>query len=105
MITLRRAQQRQHERCLEHEVWRTFYPQEPAGDLGAGFGDLNGLDERLGRSYLMHAGEFQRMNVGDSRYPAEVIASAVDPGRVFQICVHVCRVALGSARARTTHRA
>jgi redox-sensitive bicupin YhaK (pirin superfamily) len=130
VITLRRAQQRQHERCLEHEVWRTFYPQEPEGILGSSFGDLHGLDESclqpgagvprqardrsemityvregslarrdgLGRSYLMQAGEFQRMNVGSSRYPAEVNASAVDPVRVFHIWLHVSNAELEPGR-------
>jgi quercetin 2,3-dioxygenase len=45
MITLRRADERQHDRRRRHEVWRTFDPDGKAGGPGDGFGALALLDE------------------------------------------------------------
>jgi redox-sensitive bicupin YhaK (pirin superfamily) len=130
VLTLRRAEQRRYERLPQQEVWRTFYPREPAAVFDGAFGALHGLDESclqpgarvprqardrsemityvregslardegLGRSYLMQAGEFQRMSVGASDYPAEINASAVDTVRVFQIGLHVSNVGLEPGR-------
>lgn len=45
MITIRRSEKRHLDRSAQRAVWRTFYPQEPPDDLGAGFGALEVLDE------------------------------------------------------------
>lgn len=45
MITLRRAEERHHDRRREQEVWLTFYPQDPADPLADGFGALEIFDE------------------------------------------------------------
>lgn len=45
MITLRRAEERRHERSLSREAWLTFFPREVAGVLDNGFGTLEILDE------------------------------------------------------------
>jgi quercetin 2,3-dioxygenase len=45
MITLRRSQQRQHDRRRKQEVWRTFCLQNREDPLADGFGSLQMLDE------------------------------------------------------------
>ena len=45
MITLRRAEERRHERRRKQEAWLTFYPQDRAGTLADGFAALEMLDE------------------------------------------------------------
>ena len=45
VITIRRAEERQHDQGRQRAVWLTFYPEERPGDLGNGFGALEILDE------------------------------------------------------------
>lgn len=45
MITLRRAEERHHDRGSEQEVWLTFFPQDRATPFADGFGALEVLDE------------------------------------------------------------
>jgi redox-sensitive bicupin YhaK (pirin superfamily) len=45
MITLRRAEERHHDRRRKREVWLTFYPQDRADPLANGFGPLEILNE------------------------------------------------------------
>jgi len=45
MLTLRRANERHHDRRRKQEVWLTFYPQDRADPLADGFGTLEILDE------------------------------------------------------------
>lgn len=45
MITIRRAEERHHDRCRQRAVWLTFFPQESATGFGNGFGALEILDE------------------------------------------------------------
>lgn len=45
MIIIRRAEERQHDRSRQRDVWLTFFPQAGAGDLDNGFGALESLDE------------------------------------------------------------
>ena len=45
MITIRRAEERRHDRNREGAVWLTFYPREHPGAFGNGFGTLEILDE------------------------------------------------------------
>lgn len=45
MITLRRANERHHDRRHRQEVWRTFYPEDRADELADGFGVLEILNE------------------------------------------------------------
>jgi len=45
MITLRRAEERHHDRRRDQEIWLTFYPQDRADPLADGFGALEILDE------------------------------------------------------------
>lgn len=45
MISLRRAEERHHDRSREQEVWLTFFPNGRAGPLVDGFGSLEILDE------------------------------------------------------------
>jgi len=45
MITLRRAQERRHDRRGRQRSWLTFYPQNRADPLAGGFGALESLDE------------------------------------------------------------
>jgi redox-sensitive bicupin YhaK (pirin superfamily) len=45
MITLRRAEERHHDRRRKQEVWLTFYPQDRADPLAEGFGTLEILNE------------------------------------------------------------
>jgi redox-sensitive bicupin YhaK (pirin superfamily) len=45
MITLRRAQERRHDRRRKREVWLTFFPQDRADPLPDGFGALENLSE------------------------------------------------------------
>jgi redox-sensitive bicupin YhaK (pirin superfamily) len=116
MITLRRADERRHERRRKQDVWHTFGPDR-AGALGAGFGALELLDEErrppgadvprhprrdaeivtyvregalahedsLGRSGVIHAGEFQRMTAGRGVRHSETNASRTDSAHVFRI--------------------
>ncbi len=58
MITLRRAEERRHDRRRNQEVWLTFYPQDKVKVLPDGFKALEILDEsRLspGASVTRHA--------------------------------------------------
>lgn len=116
MITLRRADERHHERRRKREVWHTFGPDR-AGALDGGFGALEILDEdrlppgadvprhprrdaeivtyvregalahedSLGRSGVIHAGEFRRMSAGRGIRHGETNASRTDWAHVFQI--------------------
>jgi redox-sensitive bicupin YhaK (pirin superfamily) len=119
MITLRRANERQHDRRRKQEVWHTFQPD--VGDaLVGGFGALEVLDEdrlppgegvlrhshrdaeivtyvregalaqedSMGRSGVIHAGEFQRMTAGRAIRHSETNASRTDWAHVFQIWLH-----------------
>jgi quercetin 2,3-dioxygenase len=111
MISLRRAQERHHDRRRKQEVWATFYP------LADGFGILEILDEHrlppgagvprqqrrdaeivtyvregalayedsMGCSGVIHAGEFQRMTTGHGMRHSETNASRTDSAQVFQI--------------------
>jgi quercetin 2,3-dioxygenase len=45
MITLRRAEERHHDRSREQEVWLTFFLNGGASPFGDGFGTLEILDE------------------------------------------------------------
>lgn len=45
MITLRRAEERHHDRRRKREVWLTFYPRHRTDPLAGGFGALEILDE------------------------------------------------------------
>jgi redox-sensitive bicupin YhaK (pirin superfamily) len=45
MITIRRAEDRHHDRRRRREVWLTFYPQDQAETLADGFGALEILNE------------------------------------------------------------
>jgi hypothetical protein len=45
MITLRRAEERHHDRRRDQEIWLTFYAQDRADPLADGFGALEILDE------------------------------------------------------------
>jgi redox-sensitive bicupin YhaK (pirin superfamily) len=45
MITLRRAQERQHNRHRKQDVWLTFYPQAPADLLAEAFATIETLSE------------------------------------------------------------
>lgn len=45
MITLRRAEERHHDRRRKREVWLTFFPRGEADPLAGGFGALEILDE------------------------------------------------------------
>lgn len=45
MITLRRAEERHHDRTREQEAWLTFFPHGRAGRFVDGFGTLEILDE------------------------------------------------------------
>jgi quercetin 2,3-dioxygenase len=45
MITLRRSDERHHDRRHRQEVWRTFYPEDRADGLADGFGTLQILNE------------------------------------------------------------
>lgn len=48
MITVRRAEERHHDRLLRREVWHTFHPRDRADPLADGFGNLEFLvEERL----------------------------------------------------------
>jgi redox-sensitive bicupin YhaK (pirin superfamily) len=116
MITLRRADERRHERRRKQDVWHTFGPDR-AGAHGGGFGALEILDEdrlppgadvprhprrdaeivtyvregalahedSLGRSGVIHAGEFQRMTAGRGIRHGETNASRTDWAHVFRI--------------------
>ncbi len=117
MITLRRANQRHHDRRRKQEAWLTFYPQDRADPLADGFGTLEILNEdrlppsagvprhpnhdaeivtyvregalayedSMGRSGVIHAGEFQRMTTGRGIRRSEANASRTDWAHVFQI--------------------
>ncbi len=119
MITLRRANERQHDRRRKREVWHTFYPEDRTDALAEGFGTLEILDEdhlppgagiprhphraaeivtyvregalahedSMGRSGVIHAGEFQRMTAGRGIRHTETNASRADWAHVFQIWV------------------
>ena len=45
MITLRRAEERRHDRRRKRDVWLTFYPQDRSDPLADGFGALELLNE------------------------------------------------------------
>ena len=45
MITLRRAEERHHDRSREQEVWLTFFPNGREGPFADGFGSLKILNE------------------------------------------------------------
>ena len=45
MITLRRSNERYHDRRRKQEVWLTFHPQARADSLADGFGALEIFDE------------------------------------------------------------
>jgi redox-sensitive bicupin YhaK (pirin superfamily) len=45
MTTLRRSDQRHHDRRRKREVWLTFYPQDPSHPFANGFGTLEFLNE------------------------------------------------------------
>jgi redox-sensitive bicupin YhaK (pirin superfamily) len=117
MITLRRANERHHDRRRKQEVWHTFHPEDRADALAGGFGSLEVLDEdrlspgagvprhphrdaeivtyvregalahedSMGRSGVIHAGEFQRMTAGRGIRHSETNASRTDWAHVFQI--------------------
>jgi quercetin 2,3-dioxygenase len=117
MITLRRAQERQHERRGKREVWRTFRAAVRPEPFADGFGALELLDEyslppgagipRLassnaeiityvhegglacedstGRSGVIQAGEFQRMNLTRGFRQSKSNASRADWTHVFQL--------------------
>ncbi len=117
MITLRRANERHHDRRRKREVWHTFHPEDRADALAGGFGTLEILDEdrlppgagvprhphrdaeivtyvregslahedSMGRSGVIHAGEFQRMTAGRGIRHSETNASRTDWAHVFQI--------------------
>jgi redox-sensitive bicupin YhaK (pirin superfamily) len=117
MTTLRRANERHHDRRRKKEVWHTFDPEDRADALADGFGTLEILDEArlppsvgiprhahrdaeivtyvregalahedsMGRSGVIHAGEFQRMTAGRGVRHRETNASRTDWAHVFQI--------------------
>lgn len=62
MITLRRAEERQHDARRHQDVWLTFNPEERAGALANGFGALENLDE----SRLSPAGAVSRHPLHDA---------------------------------------
>jgi quercetin 2,3-dioxygenase len=116
MITLRRANERHHDRRRKQDVWHTFQPDRADGLAGV-FGTLEILDEdrlppgagvprhahrdaeivtyvregalahedSMGRSGVIHAGEFQRMTAGRGIRHSETNASRTDWAHVFQI--------------------
>ncbi len=116
MITLRRANERYHDRRRKREVWHTFH-MDRADALAGSFGTLEVLDEdrlppgagiprhphgdaeivtyvregalahedSMGRSGVIHAGEFQRMTAGRGIRHSETNASRADWAHVFQI--------------------
>jgi len=45
MVTLRRAEQRQHDRRGKQDIWRTFDPRDREDPLADGFGPLASLNE------------------------------------------------------------
>lgn len=45
MITLRRANERHHDRVRNQEVWHTFFPADNVDGVAAGFGTLEALTE------------------------------------------------------------
>ena len=117
MITVRRAQDRQHERRGKREVWHTFPPNDPALEFSEGFGILALLDEHLlppgatvlrqpasdaelltyvhegalacedstGRSGVIQAGEFQRMNLSRGFRHTKANPSRAAWAHVFQL--------------------
>jgi redox-sensitive bicupin YhaK (pirin superfamily) len=119
MITLRRANERNHDRRRKREVWHTFHPEDGADGHVEAFGTLEILDEdrlppgagiprhphrdveivtyvregalahedSMGRSGVVHAGEFQRMTAGRGTRHSETNASRTDWAHVFQIWV------------------
>lgn len=111
-ITLCRSNERQHERSIKRESWRTFR-------RGHGYGSLEVLDEMwlaprsggashshhaveiityvregtlanedsLGRSGLVHTGEFQRITAGRGIQHSEANPSQTHRVQVFQISI------------------
>jgi quercetin 2,3-dioxygenase len=130
MITLRKANQRHHDRRRKQEVWLTFYAQDRADPLADGFGALELLNEdrlppsasvarqprhdaeivtyvrqgalayedSLGRSGVIHAGEFQRVTAGRGLRHSETNASPTDWAHVFQIWLRPSEVGLESSQ-------
>ena len=117
MITLRRADERHHDRRRTREVWLTFHPGNRADPLSDGFGALEFLDEHrlqpganlvrrpplgaeivtyvregalayhdpMGRSGVIHAGEFQCMTTRRGLHHGEENGSKTDGAQVFRI--------------------
>lgn len=117
MITLRRNQERRHDRRSKRDLWLTFSPQDPTDPLADGFGNLQTLNEdrlppgagvprharhdaeivtyvregalayedSMGRSGVIHAGEFQRMTTDRGVRHSEANVSRTDWAHIFQI--------------------
>ncbi|HEY3499525.1 MAG TPA: pirin family protein [Polyangiaceae bacterium] len=117
MITLRRANERHHERRGKREVWHTFSSKDEASAFAEGFGILVLLDEHslppgasvprqpagdaelityvhegglacedsTGRSGIIQAGEFQRMNLARSFRFTKTNSSRAEWAHVFQL--------------------
>lgn len=121
MITLRRAQERHHERRQQREVWHTFSPGVGADALAEGFGALELLDEvrlppgaaipphrahqdveivtfvregsllredAMGRSGVIHAGEFQCFAAGNALRHSEMNPSRTEWANAFQLWLY-----------------
>lgn len=128
MITLRRADERHHDRRRKQEVWHTFGPDR-ADALAGGFGTLEILDEdrlppgagvsrhprrdaeivtyvregalahedSMGRSGVVHAGEFQRVTARCGIRHSEANASRTEWAHVFQIWLRPSEAGLESS--------
>jgi hypothetical protein len=131
MITLRRANERQHDRRRKQDCWLTF-SKDGADQLADGFGILENLHEdrlppgaglprrphhdaeiityvregalayedSLGRSGVIHAGEFQRMTVGRGLRHSETNASRTAWAHVFQIWLQGSKASLAPSHER-----
>jgi redox-sensitive bicupin YhaK (pirin superfamily) len=112
MITLRRSAERQHDRRRKREVWRTFDPRDRNDRLGAleavdesrlppranvprRVGDDGEIvtyvregtvafEDAMGRTGVIHAGEFERMIAAPGDRHSEANASRVDWAHVFR---------------------
>lgn len=122
MIWLCRANERRHDRRRKQETWSTFFPRNQGHPLIDGFGALNALSEvrlppggrisgfdaaeiltyvregalicedSVGRSGVLHAGEFQHLSTGRRVHHSEVNASRTESAHVFQLCLRPSEV-------------
>jgi redox-sensitive bicupin YhaK (pirin superfamily) len=117
LITLHRAEERQHQRRKKRDAWLSFHAGAARDPFETGCGPLVALDEHrlspgvslpsrrhglieiltyvregalafessLGRSGVIHAGEFQLRTIGRGERHSETNTSASNDAHVFQI--------------------